>query len=66
MEKIKIGIIAVDVSVGVANALVLPAHSHGGKTHGEQTFTAFQTLQKTEQIYDRLITSGKLTEEWED
>ena len=42
-----------------------PAHSHGGKTHGEESFTALQAVQKATQLYDRLIVSGKLPEEWE-
>ena len=41
------------------------AHSHGGKTHGEESFTALQAVQKATQLYDRLIVSDKLTEMWE-
>lgn len=41
------------------------ANSHGGKTHGEETFSAFQAVQKATQLYDRLIVSGKLPEDWE-
>ncbi len=41
------------------------ANSHGGKTHGEEPFSAFQAVQKATQLYDRLIVSGKLTEDWE-
>ena len=44
---------------------VLPAYSHGGKTHGEEAFTALQAVQKATQLYDRLIVSGKLPEVWE-
>jgi hypothetical protein len=44
---------------------VQPAYSHGGKTHGEETFTALQAVQKATQLYDRLIVSGKLPEVWE-
>jgi hypothetical protein len=44
---------------------VQPAHSHGGKTHGEESFTALQAVQKAIQLYDRLIVSGKLPEVWE-
>lgn len=44
---------------------VQPAHSHGGKTHGEEAFTALQAVQKATQLYDRLIVSGKLSEGWE-
>ena len=41
------------------------AYSHGGKTHGEEPFSAFQAVQKAMQLYDRLILSGKLPEDWE-
>jgi hypothetical protein len=41
------------------------AHSHGGKTHGGDAFSAFQAVQKATQLYDRLISSSKLTEDWE-
>jgi len=46
-------------------SMVQPVHSHGGKTHGEETFTALQAVQKATQLYDRLIVSGKLPEVWE-
>ncbi len=41
------------------------ANSHGGKTHVEEPFSAFQAVQKATQLYDRLIVSGKLQEDWE-
>lgn len=41
------------------------AHSHGGKTHGEDEFTALQAVIKATQLYDRLIAAGKLSEGWE-
>ena len=41
------------------------AHSHGGKTHGEEPFSALEAVQKATQLYDRLIVSGKLPEAWE-
>ena len=41
------------------------AHSHGGKTHAGEPFSALQAVQKATQLYDRLITSKKLPEEWE-
>ncbi len=40
------------------------ANSHGGKTHAE-AFSAFEAVQKATQLYDRLIVSGKLPEDWE-
>ena len=39
--------------------------AHGGKTHGGQSFTALQALQKATELYDRLIVKGKLDESWE-
>ena len=50
------------ISIGIG---VLPAYSHGGKTHGEEMFSAFQAVQMATQLYERLITSGKLPETWE-
>ena len=41
------------------------AIAHGGKSHGGETFTALQALQKATELYDRLIVSGKLDESWE-
>ena len=41
------------------------AHGHGGKTHAEEPFSAFQAVQKATQLYDRLIVSNKLPEGWE-
>ena len=53
------------IVVGWIGIVTLPAYGHGGKTHGDETFTAFQALEKASELYDRLIVSGKLTEEWE-
>ena len=39
--------------------------AHGGKTHGDEAFSSFQALEKATGLYDRLIASGKLSEEWE-
>ena len=65
-KKLKSFIITVSVigfiSIGIG---VLPAYSHGGKTHEGEMFSAFQAVQKATQLYDRLITSGKLPEAWE-
>ena len=41
------------------------AHGHGGKTHADEPFSAFQAVQKATQLYDRLIVSKKLPEGWE-
>ena len=51
--------------VGFSHISVLSAHGHGGKTHSDETFTAFQAVQKATQLYDRLIAAGKLSEGWE-
>jgi hypothetical protein len=64
-DKIKLAIIVVAMVVVITGAIVTTTHSHGGKTHGGVSFTAFQALQKATELYDRLITSGKLPEEWE-
>lgn len=37
-----------------------PLYSHGGRG-----FSAWQAIQKATQLYERLITSGKLPEDWE-
>ena len=44
--------------------VTLPAFSHGGKEHGS-TFTPLQALQKATELYDELVASGKLSENWE-
>ncbi|BBO69512.1 hypothetical protein DSCA_34420 [Desulfosarcina alkanivorans] len=41
------------------------AFGHGGKTHAAEPFSAFQAVQKATQLYDRLIVSEKLSEDWE-
>ena len=38
---------------------------HGGKTHADQPFSAFEAIQKASELYDQLIVSGKLGEGWE-
>jgi len=40
-------------------------YGHGGKTHTETPFSAFEAVQKATELYDRLIASGKLSEECE-
>lgn len=53
------------IAIGLNGIFAPVVHGHGGKTHGEETFTAFQALQKATELYDRLIVSGKLKENWE-
>ena len=58
-------IIGLVIAIGLNGIFTLSAYSHGGKTHGKENFTAFQALEKASILYDRLIVSGKLTEDWE-
>jgi len=44
---------------------VLPAWSHGGKSHGGSGFSSLQAVQKATELYDRLIKTEKLEEAWE-
>lgn len=53
------------VVIGLMLTGIPPAMAHGGKSHGGVGFTAFQAVQKASQLYDRLITSGKLDGAWE-
>ncbi len=48
--KIKVAMIVFAMAIGVTSIIVLPAHSHGGKTHDGEAFTAFQALQKASQV----------------
>lgn len=56
--------IALIVTGGVVTGPEI-ANSHGGKTHGEEPFSALQAVQEATQLYDRLIVSGKLPADWE-
>jgi len=58
-------IIGFIIAFGLNGIVTLSAYGHGGKTHGGEAFTAFQALEKASKLYDRLIVSGKLTEDWE-
>jgi hypothetical protein len=51
--------------VGLLFAGPPAANAHGGKTHAEAPFSAFEAVQKAVVLYDRLIVSGKLPETWE-
>ena len=53
------------IMVGLTLSDVMPALGHGGKTHAEETFSAFQAVQNATQLYNRLLASGKLPEVWE-
>jgi hypothetical protein len=39
--------------------------AHGGKTHGNNDFTALNALQEGVALYEKLLVSGKLDETWE-
>ena len=41
------------------------AHSHGGKTHGENEFTPLEAIKKAISLYDKLISSQKIDQSWE-
>lgn len=64
-DRLKTAIAVCTLFIPLTIIISSTAFGHGGKTHGGQTFTAFQALQKATQLYDRLITSGKLPEDWE-
>ena len=58
----------ITVAVIVTGMIAIGARvsqSHGGKTHAANPFTALQAVQKATQLYDRLILSDKLPEDWE-
>lgn len=40
------------------------AIGHGGKTHADENFTAFEALEKGVELYKRLLDSGKLEKGW--
>lgn len=44
-------------------ATIRPVWAHGGKSHSK--FTALQALQKSADLYNKLLSSGKLDETWE-
>jgi hypothetical protein len=58
-------IIGFVIVIGLNGIVTLTAYGHGGRTHEGETFTAFQALEKASKLYDRLIISGKLSEDWE-
>ncbi len=48
--KIRVAIIVFTMVVSFSSIIVMSAHSHGGKTHDGEAFTAFQALQKASQV----------------
>ena len=53
------------VVAGLLFAGAPAGYAHGGKTHAEAPFSAFEAVKKAVALYDRLIVSGKLPETWE-
>lgn len=53
------------IATSIIFADALPALGHGGKSHGDTNFSSLQAVQKAMELYDRLITGGKLPEAWE-
>jgi hypothetical protein len=43
----------------------IPVFGHGPKGHEGMPFTALMAAKKGVELYDRLVTSGKLDESWE-
>lgn len=60
-SMITVAVIVTGVIVAGAGIAI----SHGGKTHSEEPFSAFEAVQKATELFDRLIVSGKLEEDWE-
>jgi hypothetical protein len=53
---------AIIMAAGIV-MITVGAFGHGGKHSG--TFTRLQALQKATQLYDKLISNGKLNQSWE-
>ena len=62
MKSVLVGVL---VAAGLLSAGVPALDAHGGKTHAEVPFSAFEAVQKAVALYDRLIVAGKLPEAWE-
>ena len=45
--------------------IVSTAFAHGPKGHGGSEFTALQAVKKGMELYDQLVASAKLDEDWE-
>lgn len=53
------------IVVGVLLISIGSSFGHGGKTHAGAAFSSFEAVQKAVNLYNRLIVSKKLPEEWE-
>ena len=62
---IKQGIRTITIFLAIVGIVFtgVTAFGHGGKHAG--TFTHLQALQKATQLYDKLISNGKLNQSWE-
>lgn len=58
-------IIALSVLIGWQGLFNSSADAHGGKTHDGEEFSPLQALEKATELFNRLVSSGKLTEAWE-
>ena len=58
-----IGIVTITAAAFLLTPIIVAAH--GGKTHAGTKFSHLQALQNATQMYARLVTSGKLNEDWE-
>ena len=69
IQNIKPNLLSMATTVLIAAGLIVVgpggAYSHGGKTHASEPISALDAVQKATQLYDRLIVSGKLPEDWE-
>ena len=58
------GSIAAVVALFTILSVTGPVFAHGGKGHAN-SFTALQALQKSTDLFNQLVGSGKLDESWE-
>jgi hypothetical protein len=64
-RKIYFGIAMITLfSLGTFLLATSPGLGHGGKEHAS-AFTPLQALQEATKLYDKLVASGKLSENWE-
>ena len=64
-KRVKVRALGIVISAVVIFLAVAAVQGHGGKNHGADDFTAFQALQKATELYDRLLSTGKLDQGWE-
>lgn len=64
-RRVRSAVIMALLAIGSIVLGIGTAAGHGGKPHAGGSFTAFQAVQKAAKLYDQLIVSGKLPEDWE-